>query len=277
MIDERFATRVASWLHRSDRPARRPNDNVARALEQIHHTRQHRRRLWFLPGPKPTAGADGRQGSVEPAARIETVAIGGTATMFTPTKLFTGAAIAALMGALLLARPFMSQDVNDPASPAGPSDEPIVTLVSGEASGYFSVDSGGKTESANWGYTVTDALGTWELDMSDERLSGRSRMRTDYYARSGSEYGPFAFSMYVENDGGSWDGSGVAWLDPAATQGEPSGAHSHVVLRGQDGYEGMTAILAMDTPDGSSDWAVSGVVQPFELPPTPEAAPTTFE
>ncbi len=263
-----------SWMRET--PAM-PPELPTRTLDETRHTRQRRRWLWFLPGPKPTAGAGGRSDRIRPTAPTTTIRFGGTSTMISPAKLVTGAAVAALMGALLLARPFTSQEVSDQASPAGPSDEPIVTLVSGQMSGRFDQDSPGKTEATDWGYSVTDALGTFQLDTSDERLSGPLRMRTDYYARSGYEYGPFAFTVYLENDGGSWDGSGVAYLDPIATEGDPGGAHMQAVLSGQDAYQGMTAILAMDTQGWSSDWAVSGSLQPFQLPPAPEAAPTSFE
>ena len=197
--------------------------------------------------------------------------------MLTPSKVVAAAAVAALMGTMLMVGPFTTRDDGDPATPASLGDQPIVTLVSGGMSGYFASDSQGSTSSHDWGYTITDALGTWQLEMSDERLSGRSRMRTDYYARSGSEFGPFAFSMYLENDGRSWAGSGVGYMDPIATEGEPGGIQANAVLAGQDGYEGLTAILAMESPDGSFEWEVTGAIQPLGVPPMPGAAPTTFE
>ena len=66
-------------------------------------------------------------------------------------------------------------------------------------------------------------------------------------------------------------------MDPIATEGEPGGIQANAVLAGQDGYEGLTAILAMEAPDGSFEWEVTGAIQPLGVPPMPGAAPTTFE
>ena len=75
--------------------------------------------------------------------------------MFSPAKLVTAAAVAALSGALLLAGPF-ANPVDDPASPAALSDLPPAALVSGQAAGTPEDWKMGTIERHDWGLLVHD-------------------------------------------------------------------------------------------------------------------------
>ena len=102
------------WL--SDIPSM-PPELPERTLDETRHTRQRRRWLWFLPGRRPTAGADGEPDRTEPAEVISTRPIGGIRTMFSATNVAAVVATAALAGALAVAAPLATQDGNRPAAP----------------------------------------------------------------------------------------------------------------------------------------------------------------
>ena len=276
MIDERFAARISSWLRGSDRPARQPNDNVARAMGHIHQTRQRRRWLWFLPGPRPTAGAKAEQDldqeSPPTSSQGKSVPapIGGTTTMISATKMIGLAASLALVGALALALP-----ANQPEGSVGPAAAPAEPAEMAPFSGTMrtlSIDDYGETVAHDWGRALMDQQWTFEHDFDDERLNGMGRSRVNDHRIAGSSGGPKSFTLYIENDGGSWVGTGRAYNGVNG-----GGWHHQTVLTGQGGYEGLTAILAADQSAQSSVLEVSGVMFTGGLPPLPEAAPTEFE
>ena len=195
--------------------------------------------------------------------------------MFSPTKLVSATAVAALAGVLLLAGPFTTQEsVPPPAASSVESDTSGATLVRGELE--MNRDYPGRSESLDWGYSLTDALNTIELTMSDERLSGRGRLRWNAHADDWTWV--WTESVYLENEGGSWVGSGFGYMDPPSTGGElGAGNHERLVLEGQDGYAGLTAILDFDEKDSDSPTEVTGAIMAMTLPQTPGDAPTTFE
>lgn len=264
-----------SWLR--DVPPM-PPELPERTLDQTRRTRQRRRWLRFLPGRKPTAGADDREGRTRLTASNTSTRIGGISTMFSPTKLVAAAAVAALMGGMLVAGPFATQDSNKPAAPTVDDVAAGITLVSGDVAaqhqGYF-----GDTESRDWGYAVRDALSSAELAMSDERLSGEAIFR-GHWNRLGDDSWTWVAteSVYLENEGGSWTGTGHAYVDPASTGGSlGSGRHERLVLEGQDGYEGLTAFLDFDSEHADAPIKISGAIVTLGLPEMPGAAPTTLE
>ena len=137
--------------------------------------------------------------------------------MFSATKLVAAAAVLALSGTLLLAGPFTTQQAEDLVAPAATTNDPnAVTLVSGQMSDW-SKDDAGKSESRDWGYSIVDRLWTAELALTDERLSGPTRIRGNIHAQYWDQQG--ALSVFLENDGGSWVGTGRSYLDPASTGG----------------------------------------------------------
>ena len=264
-----------SWLR--DVPPT-PPELEERTLEQTRHTRQRRRWLWFLPGPRPTAGADGEQDWTRPAEAITTRPIGGIRTMFSATNVAAAAAIAALAGALLVVAPLTTREIDQPAAPLADADAEGVTLVHGVAE-WSSQEYAGNTESHDWGYAVRDGLDTIEFTMDDARLSGPARVRfnfnrptEDYWTWLSSE------SFYLENDGGSWAGTGYGYADPPATEGELGSArHERLVLVGQGGYEGLTAVLDLDSEHADAPLEATGAIVALGMPEMPAAAPTTFE
>ena len=272
--------KLRSWARsRGDRPA--PAELGRRVLDiptDETTSPQRRRWLWFLPGPKPTAGADDQGHSTQPTApttptrELRLTPIGGTRTMFSATKLVAAAAVAAPSGALLLAGPFTTRPAEDPVEPtANTNDSAVFTLVSGQMPD-LTKDDQGASQTHDWGYLITDRLWTTTFELSDERPA---RVRSNFHALEWDWQG--AHSIFHENDGGSWVGTGRSYLDPAATEGGlGAGQHMHFALQGQEGYEGLNAILAIDQAASDQPFEVTGAVTPFALPSMPGPAPTTF-
>jgi hypothetical protein len=266
-----------SWL--GDIPSM-PPDLPTRTIEETDHTPQRRRRPWFLPSRTPTAGADdGKEHTLSTVLTSTTRGLrsapsGGTRTMFSATKLIAAVTVVALSGALLLAGPFTQKA--DPSEPLAAVDDSLAaTLFSGQMSD-LSNDDPGKSESYDWGYSIADRLFSAELELTDERLSGPARIRSNFYARDWDWQE--ALSIFLENDGGSWVGTGRGYMDPASTGGSlGAGLHMQVVLQGQGGYEGLNAIMAIDQVSSDQPLEVSGAITHLDLPPAPGPAPRTFE
>jgi hypothetical protein len=254
-----------------------PDDLPEHTLEQTKRTRQRRSWLWFLPGPKPTAGAQDAQGRAGGPATMHgprgllPAPMGGTRTMFSATKLVGMAAVLALMGGLMLAVPL---NVTEESPPAATTPDPAdyLTTVSGTAT-LRSTDRDGDVE---YGVVGPDGIGymdeiyTGEIDTDDPRLDGRMRSTSNMYAHHGQA--TRSLTIYLENDGGSWVGTGYGYQDP-----ETTGYHNRWVLHGEGGYEGQHAVIDMDQSTFSVPFEVSGVIVSGDLPPMPDPAPETFE
>ena len=252
-----------SWM--DDGPPM-PADLPERTLRQTRHTRQRRRWLWFLPGPKPTAGAEERHDRARLTAWTTTNHTGGTTTMISPTKMVLAAAVAALAGTLLLAGQNTTQD---PAPAVTDSQGPgEITWTEGKLIVHEQYDLGESTQ-VEHAVLTTDELWRGEFRMDDPRLTVVGQTRLNEYAFGTG--GPKVFTGYFENEEGSWVGSARAYT--AGT----GGWHHQILLTGQDGYEGLTAILSADQPSISSFLDVYGVIFTGELPPLPGPAPTSAE
>lgn len=199
--------------------------------------------------------------------------------MLSPAKMIAAAAAAALGGALLLASPFTTSDTAEPVAPAAEAELPSITYVDGQMELVDWSDAEVSTDSSDWGYSRTNQLARLRSESSDERLSGLSRFRINTnFGKSGYDFGSDAVSVFLENDGGSWIGTGRGYVDAIATQGEPAaGAHLQLILEGQEGYAGLSAILSLDQPDEYSPFELTGAITSVPLPAMPDAAPTDSE
>jgi len=198
--------------------------------------------------------------------------------MFSATNVAAVVATAALAGALAVAAPLATQDGNRPAAPAVDDDAGGVTLFSGVVE-RSRQEYPGNTESHDWGYAIRDALDAVEFTMTDTRLSGQALVRAnwnrpvdDYWTWLGTE------SVYLQNEGGSWTGTGYGYAEPPATEGELGSArHERLVLLGHDGYAGLTAILDLDSEHTGAPLEATGAIVALGLPEMPAEAPTTAE
>jgi hypothetical protein len=242
-----------------------PPQLPTRTLDQTRHTRQRRRWLWFLPGPKPTAGADGHRGHARPPASIRTIHIGGTTTMISPAKMVMAAAAATLAGSLLLAGQLPTQEPNSTVTNSqGPGK---IVWTEGNLIAHEQYDLGESTATEQGVTTIGEG---WRLEfrMDDPRLSVTGGGRLNEYSFGNG--GPKSWTGYFENEDGAWAGTGRAYTADGA-----GGWHHQILLTGHDGYAGLTAILSADQPSVSGFLDVYGVVFTGELPPLPDPAPAS--
>lgn len=264
MIDERFAAAVSAWLRRTDRPSRHAEDNVGLAMAQIRD-RYRRRRFWFLPARKPTAGADEREQRAEPNPTIDST--GGTRTMFSATKLVGMAAAVALFGALALALPFGSQDTQPAAAPAPSLRQ--VTPWTGEMH-VLGKDTMGSAESYDWGSSMTDEQWTSRLTTTDSRYSGLVTGLHSYYEASPGDglLRVHTSRIFNDEDGGTWLSSGYGYQDP-----ETSVVTYMTRSTGEGVYAGLSAIGICEMPPNSFTMECRGITFEGAWPEFPSEAP----
>ena len=251
-----------SWM--DDGPPM-PADLPERTLLQIRHTRQHRRWLWFLPARESTAGALSGHGRNPPTVHMKTIPMGGL-TMISPTRLIAAAAVAALAGTLLLTGPPTTSPSPMPAAPAEPG---AITPVQGWML-VLAQAQAGETETYTGGSASIDEWWETEFRVDDPRLAGQAVSRHNRHIGTATSYagGTRRITVRVENEGGSWVGSGVAYSDPST-----SSVHYQLLLEGQGAYEGLDAILALDNQTATAPFEVTGVIVSSGLPELPEPVP----
>ncbi len=200
--------------------------------------------------------------------------------MLSPAKMVAAAAVVALSGALLLAGTFTTSDTADPpVAPAAEGELASIVYVDGQVTTVGWSVAEAWTDRTDWGYSKTNQLWTGEFGTSDDRLSGLARFRINsHFGESEYDFGSDAVSAYLENDGGSWIGTGRGYMDAPATEGEPAaGSHLQLTLEGQGDYTGLSAIVSLDQPDSYSPFELTGAITSVPLPAMPDAAPTDFE
>jgi hypothetical protein len=107
-------------------------------------------------------------------------------------------------------------------------------------------------------------------EVSDPRLEGEWEfwLDTDAYGYPGVERPAPRIASYTwrgRNDGGAWVGSGDIFI---------TGVNDHstvtALLRGEEGYEGLSALLELRYDDTVHDWTVHGFIFAGDVPPIPE-------
>ena len=251
-----------SWM--DDGPPM-PADLPERTLRQTRHTRQRRRWLWFLPAREPTAGVLSGHDRRPPTVHMKTTPIGGL-RMISPTKLIAAATVAALAGTLLLAG---QPTTTRPAMPAAQAEPGVLTPVQGTML-VLAQSQAGETGTYTGGSAAIDEWWETEFRVDDPRLAGQSVSRHNRHIGAATSYagGTRRITLRLENEGGSWVGSGVAYSDPSA-----SGIHYQLLLEGQGGYEGLDAILALDNQVATAPFEVTGVIVSSGLPELPDPVP----
>lgn len=122
----------------------------------------------------------------------------------------------------------------------------------------------------------------WDLriEANDPRLNGLFPTNQNYLLfDSSEEVVGFSGSLRttigtLENEGGSWTQTGYGFSKPGWSS---YGSNNYVLfLTGEDGYEGLTAMLFM-VPAGSY-WQLDGVIAPGPFPELPASLnPSTAE
>lgn len=276
-VERRMTQLVKVWLEGTSESPYGVEPGVRQVMARVRHTRQ-RGRWWPLPtfrrtarAPSPTETSDFRASPI-PAANGHTPTIAGrTQSMFSPAKAVTaGALIFAIGGALLMAQPFGQQQASAPGAEgdAVPTD-PVWVSGTLHLAPHCAGPDIERTDSVQHqrGYRCTPQQ--WRVD--DPRLSGAatSTWNADVYQPDGEGYVSIIAGTYeLVNDQGRWHcryddalahGMGLLWdADNDQT----------VTCRGEDGYEGLSAILI-------TDWAaaprtIEGLLFEGEGPPLPE-------
>lgn len=245
-----------------------------KTLKQTWNTRQRRRWLWFLPGPKPTAGADEQRDLAQPPAPNQKTRgpllapIGGTKTMFSTTKLVGLAAVAALVGGLLVAVPLGTQQQTNPMPAAAPAAEP------GEISPFSGTvrplgqNGIGEIKHHDWGTSATGEQWTVRWETDDPRFTGVSTGFQNAYSIDPSGSWLRAYRSRLFTDEGSWLATGRAYQNPETTE-----MHHQEYAVGEGAYEGLYAMTTFRYDESGAMIDVEGAIFEGGLPATPEAAP----
>jgi hypothetical protein len=186
--------------------------------------------------------------------------------MIGATTAFTTIGILALSGALLLG-------VAQRPTPDGPT-----MGAEGFAAGLGPAIVSGTVVEGEWPESEPVSLGdnmfawvsepvtaTWES--SDDRLSGSGPFLEHGLQHVSTYTGLRTSEWTIENDGGTWSGTGDAFSSA-------EGGRDFLVLTGSGGYEGLSAYVAI----GPGTTAAADVdTRPFEgviFPASPPTAPT---
>ena len=187
--------------------------------------------------------------------------------MISPAKMVMMAAVAALAGTLLLAGQFTTPDLGPAiADSQGPGK---ITSTQGQMLVRSQYDPGDST-AVEWGVATTGELWSGELRMDDPRLSVSGQVRLNEYSFGNG--GPKSWTGHFENEDGWWTAQARAYT---ALGG--GGWHHQILLTGQGGYEGLSAILSADQEAVSGFLDVRGAIFTGDMPPLPGPAPASLE
>lgn len=189
--------------------------------------------------------------------------------MISATKMVGLAAVVALVGGVLAVSGTL--DVQQDPVPAATIEERLeLTGVQGTLEGLGDQENG----MCEFRGGLADCRGDVSVeryDWDDDRLDGYMVVRTNKYSLSNAPIASTTHSFYLENEGGSWAGSGYGYTAPADNTG-----HMRATLEGAGDYEGLTAILnfdmVMDMSTLVRSWAGTGVIVGPGLPDMPEPA-----
>lgn len=204
----------------------------------------------------------------------------GGSSMFSALKLGIATAVIALVGGVLAISAL--PDPQAAPVPAAATESASPEMAIEDLPPYAAVTGKMWPGSSTYGpvrdddYAGSGALWrdwAWELRMEvdDPRLNGLFLTNQDYLLFDDSEeYANFGGSLRttigrLENEGGSWTEAGYGFSKP----GWSSYSSNNYVLffTGEDGYEGLTAMLFM-VPAGSY-WQLDGVIAPGPFPEPP--------
>ena len=250
-----------SWLR--DVPPM-PDELPARTLDQTRHTRQRRRRPWFLPALKPTAGAfdeheDSPASSTSPTGEIGPQALRGTRTMLSPAKLVVAAAVLALAGGVASSGVLNMQQRDGSVPGVVPAAEAEPEFVVVEGSGAFG--GAGRV--------------TGRTEMSDPRVSGKWDITQEMVCSTVDAWACAKWGRAtLSNEGGTWEGEWAGFHEPITVPGLPMGQHNIMSwLEGSGEYEGLSYISTLS--GDPSNTVARGLIYEGPIPPTVAPETTT--
>ena len=188
-------------------------------------------------------------------------------SMFGATKVLAGTAVVALFGGILMVAA-LEPGSADPAPAAAeatleaPRGEPLEfegrwRYGSGLEGGGVEVLEDGWWESTDFGWGLSIA------EPGDPRLDGELTLRASSIQKGGLEIWNGAFR--IENEDGAWQQRPM--IQSVKLSGEAQPMTWTAVFDGENGYEGLTAVLGITRR--AAGWDVEGVVIDGALPPAP--------
>ncbi len=188
--------------------------------------------------------------------------------MFSPVKAITAGALAfALSGAFLIAQPFDQQA----SVPGAEAEEVAPTWVTGDIR-FFSECTGPDYEFVgDVRHNRNRVCGPQAWTASDPRLAGDVSRRHNDDVYMTDEEGFISVRMdaaYLRNDGGGWACSDSRLLRGSDSSTEAF-AGGNFTCVGEDGYEGLSAILVVEETVGFNEEFV-GLIFSGDFPPLPE-------
>ncbi|MFO7533286.1 MAG: hypothetical protein R6W93_12555 [Candidatus Limnocylindrales bacterium] len=276
MNDELFQRTVGSWLRDEDPAPPDPIGSARQVAARLPKVRQQSR-WWPLPLLRPTPapspaipGSDPRASPIPATNGHSPTLTGRTQTMLSPSNVIVaGALVFAVGGAFLIARPLGPSEAEMPAVTA---DESMTAPVEFTATWVYGPQRRAATddslqESLGEGDGVVNATGAVfrpvVTETSDPRFDGEVT-----FIENTDTYGGFTVqkaAWRIETADGAW------WSEPTLAIDYFDGAppSTTTVLRGEGGYEGLTAIATIEGQGAGME--VRGVVLDGDLPPDPDA------
>jgi len=205
----------------------------------------------------------------------------GGFSMFSALKLGVATAVIALVGGLLAISALPDPQADQVPAAATESASPEVAIEDlppyAAITGQMWPGSQIQVPTADADFAGPGTLWhdwAWELRMevNDPRLNGRVLTNQDFllFEDDAASSTGFAGSLRstigrLENEGGSWTLRGHGFSKPGSSS--YSSNHYVIYFTGEDGYDGLTAMLLM-VPAGSY-WQLDGVIAPGPLPEPP--------
>jgi hypothetical protein len=259
-----MAPDVRDWIKRSQAEPPDARESARQVMARLPKVRQ-RRRWWPFPVVyrEPQANPKATVGHSPTITRR-------TKTMLSPVSAITaGALVFAVGSAFLIARPLGPSEAEMPAVTA---DESMTAPVEFTATWVWGPQRRAATddslqESLGEGDGVVNATGavfrSVVTETSDPRFDGEVT-----YIENTDTYGGFTVqkaAWRIETDDGAW------WSEPtlAIDYFDNAPPSTTTVLRGEGGYEGLTAIATIEGQGAGME--VRGVVLDGDLPPDPDA------
>lgn len=190
---------------------------------------------------------------------------GGTRSMFSATKLFALAASIALIGVMIVSRPFSAPAPEVPA--ATTTDPGGISKYSGSMRPFDQQDEG-TIEVFDWGSRIEGERWSARMEMDDPRVSGTSACLGNAFVTDSGAGWLRATSCRLFNEGGTWHVTSHGYLAPRS-----GGIHYQQRLVGEAGYDGLFAVQRCDMDARTALFDCEGAVFEGGFPDAPAEAP----
>ena len=155
-----------------------------------------------------------------------------------------------------------AEEAPDPMAPAIVTIDPVAEPNDVIEQGTFTGAVGG-----DW--RLEDLRQEWVWEATDPRLSGVVTTVDNWYSwvvPSGQEMTVEPGTYELVNDGGRWTGTGTGLSIDVADLPHGQLVSGMILLSGEDGYEGLSALIHTDWSAPEEPPVIYGVIFPGEMP-----------